>query len=170
MINFFYFGCATQAKGHYLWGVDEVGGVHKHCEFSVPEVKCFDAVFCHGVEFHRGHLMLPPIEQQTQGLVKFTRVSGWSIAAWWDRSVDPRGGSNMVFGWRGVHKLHEVIDEARRLFPEAMARVKYALVTWENGALRPAVTPPASSVCPRCGAQCPCGSGHPSENSPLTPT
>lgn len=48
----------------------------------------------------------------------------WTVLAWWDYSVDNRGGSNTALIWKGRHTNDEMIQAAAEAFPWAIERIQ----------------------------------------------
>lgn len=68
----------------------------------------------------------PRREPQEEGRAHIHDVSGWTVVAWWDRSEDPRAGSNAVFLAPGKHQFSRMIELAREHFPSEMRRMEAA--------------------------------------------
>src|SRR5690349_11829936 len=97
-IDAYYFGCLN-GPGHYLFDVHG-----RNAERRVPaDFPCrptaFDGTF------------LPPGLPQIEGRASLVHFNGWTVLAFWDRSVDKRGGCNSAFILRNYHDF----DEAKRL-------------------------------------------------------
>lgn len=58
----------------------------------------------------------------------FMRIGtdGWTVLAWWDYSVDERGGSNTVLIWQGHHSIAEMLQVGKAAFPWAADRIQQA--------------------------------------------
>jgi hypothetical protein len=56
------------------------------------------------------------------GEAKLTRVRGWTVLAWWDRSVDTRGGSNSVIVADRPLDFDQMIALLAIHFPEVSKR------------------------------------------------
>jgi hypothetical protein len=59
---------------------------------------------------------------EVEGEAAVHHIDGWTVVAWWDRSVDRRGGSNSAFLMRGTHTMSVVFLEAADKFPELLPR------------------------------------------------
>lgn len=79
--QWWYFGCEGQA-GHYLF--DE--NMTKIWGRKYNYLRALDG-------------LLPPQEDKTPYIATFSRLDGWGVCAiaFWDYSVDKRGGSNSTF-------------------------------------------------------------------------
>lgn len=117
MGNAFYFGCRNHEAGHYLQ--DASGrGVY---EDSLPK----DFPVKHHV-LDAG--LLPPYqarEKQVEGLAQLAHIGGWTILAFWDRSVDKRYGCNSAFVFRGTLTFEETKAKAAAMFPKIWGRFTF---------------------------------------------
>ena len=108
----FYHGCDGDT-GHYLWR--ESGGrtcIVTH-DFPVP-ISTLDSGF------------LPPNAPQEEGLATLAHVNGWTILAFWDRSIDGRGNSNSAFVIPAlIYNLDVVKQLAEKRFPWIWRRFKF---------------------------------------------
>ncbi len=59
---------------------------------------------------------------ETEGEAAVHHIEGWTVVAWWDRSVDRRGMSNSALLMRGTHTMSAVFLEAADKFPELLPR------------------------------------------------
>lgn len=108
----YYFGC-WEEPGHYL--VDERMR-------SVPWELCpvgyeIDTGFC-------------PKGPEIEGKALLHFVNGWTILAFWDRSVDTRGKCNSAFLWEGKHEFDEMLAESKKKFPGVFAWFKFEVVPY----------------------------------------
>lgn len=117
----YYFG-AYGGPGHYLWQrvdktIRQVGRWELPSDFPV-RIECLDSGF------------LPPALAQNQSACRVWRTNGWAVVAFWDRTGDPRRGSNSAFILRcdGFSKPDElIIGEVIVAFPEIMKRLEAVL-------------------------------------------
>ena len=56
---------------------------------------------------------------------------GWTAMAFWDRSVDKRGGCNSAFFAEGIHNFDGMMSIAREYYPSIMARFTFEIVEEE---------------------------------------
>lgn len=107
--EWFYFGCHREA-GHYLF----TEGMRQLWRRDWPrELSRFDA-------------MLPPQTDTAPYIAAVSRLEGWGMSAlaFWDYSVDKRGGCNsIVFAPSLTIAPDELLAEAQRRFPEVFGRL-----------------------------------------------
>jgi hypothetical protein len=115
MTDVFYFGC-VQTSGHFLWDTS----FRTLSARTTPWGNGIDGKLCPGTVDRR--LGCVPTEEQEQGRAVLHHRDGWTALAFWDRSVDERGGSNSVFVARGTFTADEMIAKAREAFPRIWAR------------------------------------------------
>jgi hypothetical protein len=104
-----YFGCKGDI-GHYLWTWDH--SPSRKYEKNLQEAGLWNDIdkgFC-------------PKGPQRQGAYKLTHMNGWTILAFWDRSVDPRPGSHSTFLKHGEWAAEEMLYWAGQLHPDVIAR------------------------------------------------
>lgn len=125
--NAYYFGCWREA-GHYLWkpGMshawdDERGGVlpWKRVDgcFAPAERRRPDSSGTRTVN-----------KEAPQGHAALVHDGGWTVIAFWDRSVDKRGGCNSNFFIRGTHPWEDAVRIARHHFPDVWGRLPFEVV------------------------------------------
>lgn len=105
--NWLYFGCHEHA-GHHVW---ERGMYRAHRQGEY-RLSALDG-------------LLPPQGDKSDGAATFTRLPGLglSVIAWWDYSVDKRGGSNSaVFAPSLTIERDEMLAAARDIFPAVFLR------------------------------------------------
>jgi hypothetical protein len=119
-IDAYYFGC-WDGPGHYLR--DTHGRMMREStiptDFPCPP-NCFDGCF------------LPPKLPELEGRASLVHLNGWTILAFWDRSVDKRGKCNSAFILRNYHDFDEAKRLAQVCFPQVWKRF-----TFEVGPYRP---------------------------------
>ena len=135
----YYFGC---------WG--ETGpslcspGQHKvHSERHATPWESHDAVLC------PGYVRLYENGPQIEGEAALHHKGGWTALAFWDRSVDKRGGCNSVFFAEGTYGPAAVLEIAREHFPEVWVRFTFEV----RVVGRPSEMLNTRQVCPFCGHQ-----------------
>lgn len=65
---------------------------------------------------------------QAQGDAALRHRAGWTCLAWWDRSVDPRRGSNTALFIRGIHDFQAMLGFLEQYYPCVAQRQPGALV------------------------------------------
>lgn len=60
-----------------------------------------------------------------QGKAKLTHLTGWTIIAFPDYTIDTRPGSHSTFVLPGKLTFEEALAEAKRIFPQVWARIDY---------------------------------------------
>ena len=110
----FYFGCIGQV-GHHLW--DENLHTVPRWSKSTPWGVELDSSLC------------PTDEGQVQGQALIHHRDSWTALAFWDRSIDHRGGSNSVFVTSGVsYSFDEMLEMAKEKFPQVLKRYGFPIV------------------------------------------
>lgn len=115
-----FFGCWGRI-GHYLWS--PAGELYRHQSAGLPWSDV-DGVLCPGNRNRHGDV---DDRDQLEGLVRLHSKDGWTCAAWWDRSVDKRSGSNAALFVPGAHDGASILDIGRREFPSVFAQYTYEL-------------------------------------------
>lgn len=113
--DIFYFGCMREA-GHYLYHPSGGTAYGYSVPNDFPCTQIPDAVF------------LPKQLPQDEGVASFLHLNGWTIIAFWDRSVDSRPGSNSVFLARGIMSFEAICAKSREAFPAVWKRFKFPVV------------------------------------------
>lgn len=125
----YWFGCPSGFRGH---GMTKVGasGDPDGFERRNPWGSKIDGGLCPGAGRPapaRGGMESHLVAQvEGEGLWHFK--DGWSAIAFWDRSVDSRGNSNSVFIVRGSWSFKEVVEIAKRAFPDVWARFDFKVI------------------------------------------
>lgn len=134
----YFFGVWDARKGHFL--VDTTGRT-VHDERHATPWESHDAVLCPG---YRGQYDNGP---EVQGAAALHHRGGWTALAFWDRSVDTRGGCNSVFFAEGTYGPEAMVEIARAAFPRIWARFTFAVRIVE----RPGDVENPRHRCPACG-------------------
>lgn len=108
----YYFGTKDRA-GHYLF-LGQQHFNHKYLPDDFP-------LNPNGLD---GRL-LPPMLPQEQGRAEIIYFIGWTIIAFWDRSVDSREGSNSAFIMRGNRTFNEALKIAKESYPHIWERFNF---------------------------------------------
>lgn len=127
MDKWLYFGCHRE-PGHYLWTV----GMGRNYDHRLNKLSHFDG-------------SLPPQGDQTGYVASVSRLGGWGMSAlaFWDYSVDKRGGCNSVFFAPSLTiSPGELMAGAKKHFPEVWARLPE--VRFMAGVETTTVAPPRS--------------------------
>lgn len=123
-MNVQYFGC-WERPGHALhssdgrtaYGATNPWGDGRRCVFdgklppTIPDPSSYN-----------GKRECP------QGHAAIHHKDGWTALAFWDRSVDNRGGCNSVFFIEGEHGFAEAVEIAESAFPRTWARLPFSVV------------------------------------------
>jgi hypothetical protein len=120
-----YFGCVGES-GHYLHRPD-LHHSGRESQRVLQEAGIFpkcDGGFCPGTEYDEQRPWRRP-GRQVEGHAKVTHLNGYTILAFWDRSVDHRGNSNSVFIENGTWTFDEMVAKAKEVFPTIWARFKF---------------------------------------------
>ena len=109
MKEWLYFGC-HKVPGHYLWakGMRKTWGSK-----SLEKLNYFDG-------------KLPPQNDPTGYIATVSRLGGWGLSAlaFWDYTVDKRGGCNSVFYAPSLTiSPEDLLVGAKENFPEVWARL-----------------------------------------------
>lgn len=108
MTEWLYFGCHRR-PGHYLF----LEGMRETHDRKWRRLQNLDA-------------MLPPQGDPEPYLATVSRLEGWSLTAlaFWDYSVDDRGGCNsVVFAPSLTIEPADLLTEAQARFPEVFGRI-----------------------------------------------
>lgn len=114
MKQWIYFGCYRQ-PGHYLFGEGMSTLSYGAIERNLTR---FDGA-------------LPPQDDTTPYIATVSRLGGWdrTALAFWDYSVDKRGGCNStIFAPSLDIAPDELLAEAQRRFPQVFGRLPQAVV------------------------------------------
>lgn len=112
-----YFGC-NDGPGHHL---------HNELMHPVYNQKYRKLVNFDGT--------LPPFDSIAPYIASFSRLGGWGLSAiaFWDYSVDKRGGCNSVFFIDSLTITpEEMLAEAKKQFPKVFARFPQEVVFHSN--------------------------------------
>lgn len=113
-----YFGCENRESGHYLW----MPGMHS-VPYHVQRDQLPGPLQPHGLDG-----TYAPLGPEVEGQALLHHVHGRTVLAFWDRSVDHRGGSNSAFILSGRLTFEEAVAQARAAFPEVWARFPFEVV------------------------------------------
>lgn len=108
-----FFGCIDR-PGHY-WFDESLAHIWRSPEeLALPKI---DTGYC-------------PKESgyQTNGEARLVYENGYTILAFWDRSVDSRPGGNAAFVQEGKHDFVEMLRMAGEKFPTVMPRFGFPIV------------------------------------------
>jgi len=109
MDKWIYFGCHRQS-GHYTFS-----------EGMRPLIKRYGSK-----DLSRFDGMLPPQTDTTPYIATVSRLGGWGLTAlaFWDYSVNKRGGCNsIIFAPSLTISPDELLAEAQERFPEVFGRL-----------------------------------------------
>lgn len=114
MDQWLYFGCHREA-GHYVFSE---GMRNLAQRYGSRDLSRFDG-------------MLPPQTDTTPYVATVSRLEGWGFTAlaFWDYSVDKRGGCNsVIFAPSLTITADELLAEAQRRFPQVFGRLPQPVV------------------------------------------
>lgn len=103
-----YFGC-LRAVGHFLHRT-----LNREVRFE-----------CQPWRNNLDGGLLDSLPRQTEGVVVTAKKDGWTVIAFWDRSVDSRGNSNSAFLIQGDVTAEELLELARNQWPEVFSRPRF---------------------------------------------
>lgn len=121
----YYFGCWGQT-GHYLY---EPSGRTTWNRIT-PNIHggSLDGGFCGdpALARYRYGETVPTWSHegaQPEGRARITHLDGWTILAFWDRSLDRRDASNSAFLLQGTHDFQAMVAMASARFPSVWKRI-----------------------------------------------
>lgn len=116
----FYFGCHREA-GHYWWRPG-MRSLRSEETAGVPWGYWVDSILCPGYVKNEPYRRSKP---EIEGEALLHHKDGWTALAFWDRSVDKRGGCNSNFFAEGTHSFDEMVKIAQEHFPEVWKRFPF---------------------------------------------
>lgn len=126
----YYYGCGNDS-GHYWWAPNDRPDPLLNA-YKTPEDRMRPLGSPFGVEVDCG--VQPKTEPyQHQGPCRIETRDGWTVMAWWDRSVDKRYNSCSAFVHRGEHAFPEMLKLLKSEFPWVFNRLRFEL-TYLHGA------------------------------------
>lgn len=125
----YFFGCINGRSGHYLWRPSGVRYESIRHQGVLPWTD-IDAALCPGKRPLRSRLYAVVdnyVEngEQVEGWAALHHRDGWTALAWWDRSVDPRYGSNAALFAPGNLTADQVLAVGREHFAGFLDRMTY---------------------------------------------
>lgn len=119
-----YFGCALPATGHSLYDARW----ERIYESNLPDaLKRPDGTMTPYLTRGRGGYV--EAIKQPQGHARLNHLWGWSVVAWWDRTVDERMGSNSAFlVEQPMLSFDEVVELGAKTFSAVWKRQTTPLV------------------------------------------
>lgn len=129
----YYFGCIERA-GHYLWrkrdrGPEPAHDVENRIQLSLGAP--LDAAGVGGLCWNSPKSKYREYSydrDETEGRALLTHRNGWTVVAFWDRSVDRRGACNSAFIVKGEMTFEQATRVARHRWPEVWARFTFDVV------------------------------------------
>lgn len=116
----FYFGC-WGVSGHYLF-TDRGEHPEPHVEASLrAAVGSIDGRY--PPQYNQRAFSEPGYQEE--GLALVHHVNGWTVLAFWDRSIDRRFACNSNFIAEGAHDFDAMRTLARDRFPTIWARFPF---------------------------------------------
>lgn len=109
----YYFGCGNQL-GHY-WHAPPKEGREWQSSSAVADVM--------RTVFPRIDGQFAPLDcPQVEGEAKLTYANGWTVLAWWDNSIDPRGNSNSAIVVDAERDFDQMVALLAIHFPDVSKR------------------------------------------------
>ena len=115
----YYFGCWDEQKGHFFHHPDGRRDYEREGKHKLMPWAAVDGCLCPG---YRGPYENGP---QVEGEAALHHKEAWTALAFWDRSMDSRGGCNSVFFAEGTYNTAEMIKIAKEKFPSIWARFSF---------------------------------------------
>lgn len=107
-----YFGCKNGEKGHYAFNKNMT-------TFGIRNSRMAQILA------HTEGLLCIPDAAQPEGQALVHHINGWTVLAFWDRSVDGRFSSNSAFAFPCECTGEEAIEHAKREFPAIWERFTF---------------------------------------------
>lgn len=130
-VEAYYFGCDRQA-GHYWHTRDRRTFYPDSKKFPEWFEYRIDSGFCPGAppasDPHRQFT-----RPEREGEAALHHLDGWTILAFWDRSVDKRGKCNSAFAAKGQHSFAIMLAIAGAQFPWVVGRAGFPNVVLVEG-------------------------------------
>jgi hypothetical protein len=104
----FFFGCHDEGPGHFWW---RPGFTARHLYPDDERRLLFKNI-------DSGFAPTPEVD----GHAKITHIEGWTVLAWWDRSIDKRGKSNSALVAKGHYHFASMIHFLGVYFPTVARR------------------------------------------------
>jgi hypothetical protein len=123
-----YFGC-WHRPGHYLFCPNGGRAPRNATPFGADAEQLDRDCYKPGKRSNRFASECVETADQIQGAARLTHERGWTIFAFWDRSVDHRGGCHSTFVAPDTWTAEEMIDAARAAFPQIWARYSFEVRT-----------------------------------------
>lgn len=117
MKSLYYFGCGPNDTGHYWFeGRSPMyGELRSALQKKLPWKEWReDGGFC-------------PKTTIKQGLIALHHIDGWTVASWWDSSMDKRPGSSSTFVAPVILTLDEMLLLAQTQYPWVFSRIHFDL-------------------------------------------
>jgi hypothetical protein len=125
-IEAYYYGCAGE-PGHCWWssGLATRRPNYRAMVNKFPRIGCrIDGGLCPGSIEGKPYDRTRP---EREGEAHIHHIDGWTVLAFWDRSVDSRGGCNSNFVARGTHDYATMRAIAEAQFPTVWKRFRFEL-------------------------------------------
>lgn len=128
-VEAYYFGC-WKDTGHYWHDRSGRSILHRFDERFPESLRKghIDGNFCPGapVELYGRHS-----RPEVEGEASLHYIEGWTVLAWWDRSVDHRSASNSALVVKGTYDFTAILEIAKAQYPHVMKRQRQPLVLVE---------------------------------------
>lgn len=116
MEHLIYFGCGDR-PGHFFWKPERFP--HRFGPDPRHHLPTFPWEHVDGT--------LPPQDDRTEGVAVAHYANGWTALAWWDYSVDSRGGCNSALFVNEHVTPKRLIELGREHFPAVFERINYGI-------------------------------------------
>jgi hypothetical protein len=130
-----YFGCWDQT-GHYLRRPD--GQLSSKNVYDLMRREgiypAIDGGFCPGSQTNPDGTVRRPERgpYQEEGWARLSHFQGWSILAFWDRSVDSRFGANSAFIEKDYWDFDAMVVRAKAAYPKVWTRFTFEVQLYES--------------------------------------
>lgn len=126
-VEAYYFGC-WERSGHFWRGKNPYTTEHEILQKVPPALKHIDGRFCPGAVPGDSYARRRP---EVEGEAALHHVDGWTVLAWWDRSVDHRGACNSNIVARGTFDFTIMIEIGKAQYPRVITRQRSPIVLVE---------------------------------------
>lgn len=119
-MRIYVFGCYAGRPGHVVRKLEGTVLLPVSCGMRTTSIISV---------IQRSDGLLPPLDpRERQGRYIRHWIHGFTVLAWWDRSIDTRPGSNAGVWIEGTYSPAETFDIARKHVGMWVSRLPYELV------------------------------------------
>lgn len=131
----YYFGCGNES-GHFWWQPSERPSRSERVATSGQPAGCpwgyeVDGRMQPGASVDGRGQRWP--RDETQGPCALHRKDGWTLIAWWDRTVDKRSACCSAFAAEGDHDFATMVALLAERFPWVASRMAFELTEVSRG-------------------------------------